>query len=139
MGKSKKSSLSLIFLIGMALVIIGFIVPMFKVNFLGAHTANGFKFIDFDKFNFVDVGALLIFIGACLGAVFCFVPTSSSDLLKLICLIASIAGGIVLIIGFNQDSIYKMIGKQFFKYAYIGFYMILAGWVVGLVGYITKK
>ena len=144
MGK-KSSKLSIIYLIGMALVVIGFICPMFKMSVsafgktLASSTANGFHFIDFDKFNFVDVGALLIFIGACLGLIFCFVPVSSADMIKLICLIVSIAGGIVLVIGFTQDDMYKFIGKQFFKHAYIGFYMILVGWVVGLVGWITKK
>ncbi len=33
----------------------------------------------------------------------------------------------------------KAIGKGFLKHAYIGFYMILVGWVLGLVGAITNK
>ena len=43
MGKSNKA-LDNLYLIGMALVVIGFILPMFKV--LG-QTPNGFKFINF--------------------------------------------------------------------------------------------
>ena len=139
MGK-KSSSLSLIYLIGMALVVIGFIVPMFKFTFGPfSGTKNGFNFIDFDHFGFVTIGALLIFVGACLGVVFSLAPVGSKDLLKLICLVASIAGGIVLVVGFTQDSLYKLGGKQLLKAAYIGFYMIIVGWVVGLAGYITKK
>lgn len=135
MGK-KGNKLSIVYLIGMALIAIGFCCPLFKG--LGT-TLNGFKFIDFEKFTFVDVGALLILIGAVAGIVFSFVPTKSSDMIKLICAIVSIVGGVVLVIGFTQDSIYKFIGKQFLKHAIYGFYILIAGWVVGLIGAILKK
>ena len=42
--EKKNSIVSNLYLIGMALVVIGFILPMFKV--LG-QTPNGFKFINF--------------------------------------------------------------------------------------------
>ncbi len=137
---AKKGSLRLIYFIGMVLVLVGFIIPMFKFSFGPiSGTRNGFTFIDFKHFGFVTIGSLLIFIGACLAVLFSLVPVSSSEMLKLICLIVSIVGGIIIIVGFNQDSFYKFVGKQFFKCAYIGFYMILCGWVVALVGWITKK
>ena len=136
MGK-KSSSISLIYLIGVALVAIGFCLPMF--NGLGL-TPSGFKFINFDNFGWMTIAALLIFCGAVAGIVFSFVSVgSSSDLIKLICILVSIAGGIILIINFNDNWLTKQIGKGFFKHAYIGFYMILAGWIVGLIGAITKK
>lgn len=135
MGK-KSSKLSIVYLIGMALVAIGFCCPLFKG--LGT-TPNGFKFLDFDNFGFVTIGGLLIFIGAVAGIIFTFVPSKSSDLIKLICVIVSIVGGVILVIGFNDSWISKMVGKGFFKHAYFGFYMVLVGWVVGLVGAIMKK
>lgn len=136
MGK-KSSSISLIYLIGVALVAIGFCLPMFKG--LG-QTPSGFKFINFDNFGWMTIAALLIFCGAVAGVIFSFVSVgSASDLIKLICILVSIAGGVILVINFNDNWLTKQIGKGFFKHAYIGFYMILAGWIVGLIGAITKK
>lgn len=133
----KKSSLPLIYLIGVALVAIGFCCPMFKG--LGT-TPSGFKFINFDNFGWMTIAALLIFCGAVLGVVFSFVSAGkSTGLLRLICIIVSIVGGVILIINFNDNFLTKAIGKGFIKHAYIGFYMILVGWVLGLVGAITNK
>lgn len=132
----KNSKISLIYLIGMILSLIGFCVPMFRGKLIGA-TWNGFKFINFDNFGFVTIGALLIFIGAVLGIVVSFL--SVKDIVKLVALLVAIVGGIVLVIGFNQDKIYQIIAKGFLKCAYIGFYMIIAGWIVSLAGYFLKK
>lgn len=139
MGK-KKSKLPLLYLIGVALITIGFCVPMFKMNFgpFGASTSNGFKFINFDNSSFVTIGALLIFIGGVTGLLSCFVSQLSK--LKLIFLIVSIVGGVVLILGFTTNgTVYKIIGENILKYAYIGFYMVIAGWIVGLIGIFSKK
>lgn len=135
MGKKKGSALALLYLIGMAIAAIGFCCPMFSAKVLGS--SNGFKFIDFEDSTFVTIGALLVFIGAVAGVVSCFVPKLKG--LKLIFLLVSIVGGIVLVIGFTSNGgVYKFIGKQLFKHATYGFYMILAGWVIALVGYFTK-
>ena len=133
----KKSSLPLIYLIGVLLVAIGFCVPMFKG--LGIKT-NGFDYISFKNFGWTTIAALCIFCGAVLGALFCFISAGkSTGLLRLICIIVSIAGVVILFIKFNDNFLTKAIGKGFLKHAYIGFYMILAGWVVGLIGAITNK
>ena len=95
---AKKGSLPLIYLIGMALVVIGFICPMFDL-FIG--TLNGFDFINFKEFGITTIGALLIIAGAVLGLVFCFVGGKNSGMLKLVGLLVSIAGGVVLIIGYS--------------------------------------
>ena len=91
---AKKGSLPLIYLIGMALVVIGFICPVFDFGI----KENGFDFINFDNFGFKTIGALLIIAGAVLGLVFCFVGGKNSGMLKLVGLLVSIVGGIVLII-----------------------------------------
>lgn len=134
MGK-KSSVLSYLYLIGMAIIAIGFCCPMIKGLF--GSSANGFDFIDFEHSGFVTIGALLIFIGAIAGVVACFVPQLKS--LKFIFLIASIVGGVVLVLGFTTNGgIYKAIGKHLFKNAMFGFYMVIAGWIVALVGYLKK-
>ena len=133
---AKKGSLPLIYLIGMALVVIGFICPMFDL-FIG--TLNGFDFINFKEFGITTIGALLIIAGAVLGLVFCFVGGKNSGMLKLVGLLVSIAGGVVLIIGYSDNMFSKGIGKFLIDIATYGFYMILAGWIVGVVGYVMKK
>jgi len=132
----KKSSLPLIYLIGVLLVAIGFCVPMFKG--LGIKT-NGFDYMNFKNFGLTTIAALLIFCGAVLGVVFCFVGGKNTSMLKLVCIIISIVGGVILIIKFNDNWLTKQIGKGFIKHAYIGFYMIIVGWVLGLVGAVTNK
>ncbi len=133
MGK-KVSIMSYLYLIGMALVVIGFCCPMFS-GFLGS--ANGFKFINFDNSGFVTIGALLIIAGAIAGVVACFVPQLSG--LKLIFALCVLAGAIVLVIGFTTNGgIYKAIGKNILKHATVGFYLVVVGIVVGVVGALKK-
>ena len=131
----KKVSLPLIYLIGMALVVIGFCCPMFS-GFLGS--ANGFKFINFDNSGFVTIGALLIFAGAVAGIAACFVKQLSG--LKLIFALCVLAGAIVLVIGFTTNGgIYKAIGKNIIKHATIGFYLVVVGIVAGVTGAVMNK
>ena len=133
----KKSSLPLIYLIGMALVAIGFFCPMFKGLF--GSSANGFDFIrNAKEGGFVAIGSILIIVGAICGIVACFVPQLKG--LKLVFAIVALAGAIVLIIGFTTNGgIYKAIGKQLLKRAMFGFYMVVAGIVLGVVGAVTNK
>ena len=133
MGK-KVSILSYLYLIGMALVVIGFCCPMFS-GFLGS--ANGFKFINFDNSGFVTIGALLIFAGAVAGIVACFVKQLSG--LKLIFALCVLAGAIVLVIGFTTNGgIYKAIGKNIIKHATVGFYLVVVGIVTAVIGALKK-
>lgn len=137
MGKKKVNILSYLYLIGMAVVAIGFCCPMFKGLF--GSTANGFKFINFDNSVFVSIGALLIFIGAIAGIIVKFVPSLQKNKLDFLCLLVSIAGGVILLVGFTTNGgIYKAIGKAFLKNAVVGFYMIIIGWVAAIVGYFSK-
>mgnify|MGYP003391833282 CR=1 FL=1 len=117
-----------------------FIPPSLLAGLLGlAFGPNGLDFLDFDNFGFVTIGGLLIIIGAVLGVVLNFINAKNKKMLQLVALILSIAGGVVLFIGFNDNVIYKTIAKGFIKHAYMGFYVVLAGWVVGVVGYLTGK
>ena len=133
----KKSSLPLIYLIGMALIAIGFFCPMFKGLF--GSSANGFDFIKNAKEGgFVAIGSILIIVGAICGIVSCFVPQLKG--LKLVFAIVALAGAIVLIIGFTTNGgIYKTIGKQLLKIAMLGFYMVVVGIVAGVCGAVTGK
>lgn len=141
MGKKSSNGLGYLFLAGMALTIIGFCCPMIKGLF--GSSANGFKFINFDNSTFVTIGAMMIFCGACLGAVIALLPligikVPNTRTLGIIALAISIIGGLVLFIGFQDNGIYKAVGKHMLKNAMYGFYMVIAGWVVSLCGWILK-
>ena len=70
---------------------------------------------------------------------FKFFSKLAKNKLDFLCLLISIAGGVVLLIGFTTNGgIYKAIGKAFLKNAVVGFYMIIIGWVVAIVGYFSK-
>ena len=135
MGK-KVNILSYLYLIGMALVAIGFCCPMIKGLF--GSSANGFDFIKNVKDgSFVAIGAILIFAGAIAGIVACFVKQLSG--LKLIFALCVLAGAIVLVIGFTTNGgIYKAIGKHLLKNALFGVYLVVVGIVLAVCGALKK-
>ena len=125
-----------IYLVGMAVTLIGFCLPMFS-GFLGK-SGNGFSFINFNNSGFVTIGALLIAIGAIAGVVIALL--GMGDQLEWLALGISVAGGIILVLGFTTNGgIYKAIGKNMLKHATVGFWMVVAGWVVAAVGKVLKK
>ena len=77
-----------IYLVGMAVTLIGFCLPMFEGVF--GKSGNGFKFINFDNSSFVTIGALLIIAGAIAGVVFALL--GMGDQLEWLALGLSIAG-----------------------------------------------
>ena len=140
MSKKNVSILSWLYVIGMAVTAVGFFCPVFQKGLgpFGTASWTGLDFINLkDDISFVTVGALLIIAGAVAGIVFQFVL--NKKLFKLIALIASVAGLLVLYLGCSDSKIYSIIAKQFIKIASYGFYMIIAGWVVSLAGLLTSK
>lgn len=138
---AKKNSLFSLYFIGMVLVVVGFCLPMFGLGgniFEGGFKTNGFSYIG-DKGTFITIGALCIFIGAVLGIVYSLGVLGANKTIKLVALLVTVVGGIILVVGFNQNAVYKVIAKGFLKHAKIGFYAILAGWIAGIVGYLTDK
>jgi len=134
---AKKSSvMSYLYLIGLALVVVGFLCPMFKSSLADL---NGFDFLNFEDFGFVTIGGLFIFIGAIAGVVLNFVKIKNAKMLKLVSLIVSIAGGVILVIGFNDNGVYKFLAKGLLNHAYIGFYVVIVGWIVALLGHFSSK
>ena len=133
---AKKSSLGILYLVGMALIVLGFCLPMFSG--MGINP-NGFKFINFKNGGFVSIGALFIIIGGIAGFVSCFVKMKNVNFIKMIALLVSIIGGIILVIGFSHNIIYAFIGNFFIKHAAVGFYLVLAGWIAGIIGYLSSK
>ena len=123
-----------IYLIGMAVTVVGFCLPMFKI--FGGNSKNGFGFIHFDNSSFVTIGALLIIAGAIAGVALSLLGMQQFEWLAWA---VSVVGGIVLVVGFNDNAIYKAIGKNLLKNSTIGMWMIAAGWIVAAVGKVLKK
>ena len=82
---------------------------------------------------------MFIIIGGIAGFVSCFVKMKNVNFIKMIALLVSIIGGIILVIGFSQNRIYAFIGKGFIKHAAVGLYLVLAGWIAGIIGYLSSK
>lgn len=135
MGKKSVGIVQHLYLAGMAICAIGFLCPLFKA--LG-QTANGFSLISKDS-SVISTGILLIFIGAVAGAVLCFVKVKNVKFFKLIALAASILGGIILVVQMNNNALSRLVGKEFLKHATFGFYMIIAGWIIAIAGFIKTK
>lgn len=141
MGK-KSSSVNYLYLIGMALAVVGFFLPMFKGLF--GSTANGFSFIkNIDDGGFAAIGALIMFIGAVAGLVWAVLPLigiklPAADLVKTLAVLALVVGIIVLIVGFTQSKLYSTIAKHLLKNAMYGFYVLCAGIVLAVVGKFVK-
>lgn len=135
MGKKNVGIIQHIYLAGMAICAIGFLCPLFKA--LG-QTANGFSLISKDS-SVISTGILLIFIGAVAGAVLCFVKVKNAKLFKLIALAASILGGLILVVQMNNSALSRLVGKEFLKHAKFGFYMIIAGWIIAIAGFVKTK
>ena len=143
MGKKKGSALGFLYLIGMALAVIGFFLPMFKGLF--GSTANGFSFVkNIDDGGFAAIGALIMFIGAVAGLCWSLLPMigiklPAANLVKMLAVLALVVGVVVLIVGFTQSKVYSAVAKHLLKNAMYGFYVLIAGIVLAVVGKLTNK
>ena len=63
----KKFNSSILYFVGMVLVIVGLLLPIIKVM---GQTPNAFKFINLKNFGTSTVAILMICIGAALGILF---------------------------------------------------------------------
>ena len=80
---AKKSSLNVLYLVGMALVALGFVLPIFQFSsILGKHQFTGFDLVG-DGDTALKIYTLLIFIGGIAGVVLSFVKVQNAKLLKL--------------------------------------------------------
>ncbi len=140
MSKKNLGLLSNLYLVGSLLVAVGFCCPVFKMS----KYINGFKifgeaFNNSKNFSPLAFGVILIFIGAVFGIYLCFSNLKNMKMMKIIALAVSILGGIILCVYINDNAFYKVVAKSFLKHAFIGFYMIIVGWIVSIVGYIKGE
>ncbi len=138
---SKKSPLSL-YLIGLVLVVVGCFLPL-KASGWGFSGTNIIDVITADGSSDLKIAGILALAGAVAGIVFSFVALKGIPA-KLISLIVSVAGGIYLVISFLNinpwaKKLIRGLNSMFDMHPSYGFYLIIAGWVLALVGYFMNK
>lgn len=140
MAKKRKASMPMLYCIGMLVTAIGFVLPIFRkaVDAFGKTTVlfsiNGFDLVG-DGDSTMKIMALLIFIGAVLGVILALLPkVPQAKIIQLIAIVISVVGGLYCF--FNVGDFIKDAAA---KCLFAGFYMIVAGWVVALVGWILNK
>lgn len=136
MAKNNKIGL---YLIGMALVAAGCFLPLTASGW----GFNGSNIVDYIKDDSGDslVTAIMILGGAIAGIVFSFVAVKYA---KLVSLIVSVAGGIYVTLNiFNMNPMAKKFAHGVLKFTQVhpswGFYLIIAGWVIAIIGYFINK
>lgn len=137
---AKKKSITMIYLVGMLATAVGFILPIFRktIEMLGNTTVvfskNGFDLVG-DGNSTLKIMALLVFIGAIVGVICSVLPKiPQARIIKFIALVVSLAGGVYCY--FNTGDFIKDVA---IKVVSVGFYMIIAGWILALVGWFTNK
>ena len=135
---------SILYFIGMTLVLIGFILPICGS---GKFATNGFDCINFEKITPSGIGFILVFVGACYGICCSLFSKFSSKTSKLIALAITLAGGVIVtlvITGVITEGTVHKVFKNFIKKSWIknvglGFYVIIVGWTVAICGWVTEK
>ncbi|MCR4823387.1 MAG: hypothetical protein K5873_11020 [Treponema sp.] len=139
---AKKSVKISLYLIGLALVVIGCFLPLTASKFFGGG-ASAFDAI-VDGSGDLKIGSILALGGAIAGIVFSFVSLGTKLPVKLISLIVSIVGGIYVLLNYLNLAPWA---KGLVKFAHkaagnsigIGLIVIIIGWVIALVGYFQNK
>ena len=135
---AKKSGImAYLYLIGMALVVIGCFLPLsthFGGNFKGATAVSRIG-----DGGIIAVGAVLALAGAAAGLVLCFVPVKNAKLFKLLAIILSLAGGIYVALNGPSTKVLKFAAKSGLASFGIGFYVILIGWLLAIAGWLLNK
>ena len=138
---AKKSNLPL-YLIGMALVVIGCFLPLTASKFFGGGS-SAFHAIT-DGSGDLKVGAILALGGAIAGIVFCFVSLKAKFPVKLISLIVSVAGGIYILLNYLNLAPWarkavSLLNKGTGTHIGIGLIVIIIGWVIACVGWLQTR
>lgn len=137
MAKKSGSLLGYLYLIGMALVVVGCFLPLsshFGGNFKGATAVSRIS-----DGGIIALGAVLALAGAVAGLVLCFVPVKNARLLKLVAVVVSLAGGVYVALNGPSVKVLKFAAKSGLANFGLGFYVIALGWVLALVGWVMHK
>lgn len=142
MAKKSNSLLSYLYLIGMALVIIGSFLPLTTALGGNIKGASAFSVITSKNYGgIIKVGSILALLGAVAGAVLCFIKVGKAGFYKLIALIVSVCGGLYVFFNISKAGrkILSGLSKSGFLNFGIGFYVILIGWILAIVAFALSR
>ena len=134
---SKKKSINLLYLIGMIVVVAGCFLPLFTTKTFGFNGSSAWDYITSKGSGSLRVGSILVFAGAVAGIVFSFVNAGNNRLFRLISWIVSVAGFAWVIIN-NYGGFVHNIAKTFTNPG-LGLFVVIGGWVVSFIGWISSK
>ena len=137
----KKSSPISLYLIGLVLVAVGCFLPLTGTSFGSGRSA--FDAITNGSGD-IKVGSILALAGAVAGIIFSFVSLKAKLPVKLLSLIVSIAGGVYVVLSYLNlapwaKSLTKFAHQTVGTHIAIGLIVILAGWVIALVGWLQTR
>ena len=134
---SKKMTMRWIYIAGCALVIIGYLCPIFKASLgiFGKISTNGFALVK--QFNNAGdtlalIATVMVFAAAICGIILDY--CTGKLIGDVVALAVSVLGGIILFAN-TSDLGVKIAGK----FINIGFYLIVIGWIVALIGIILAS
>lgn len=126
-----------LYIVGCALVIVGYICPIFKVSLgiFGSSSTNGFALVK--QFNnsgdtVALIATVMVFAAAICGIILDY--CTGKFIGDLVALAVSVLGGVILFA--NTSDLGVSIAKKFIN---IGFYLIVIGWIVALLGIILAS
>ena len=145
MSKKSVNVVSFLYLIGMALTLIGCFLPLSTAFGKNVNGNSAFYYLQkISNGGVLPLASLLTILGAAAGIVLSFIAIKKAGLFKLISLVVSVAGGILVIFNYNNSSklakgILKGATKVASMHMGIGLYLIIAGWIIALVGWILYR
>lgn len=139
---AKKSSVFSLYLCGLILVVIGCFLPLTASKFFGGGSSAISAITDGS--GDLKVAAILALVGAVVGIVACFVSLGNNRLIKLVSLIVSVAGGVYMVLSYLNlapwaKNVVKLVNKGVGNHIGIGLIVILAGWVIAIIGYLQNR
>ena len=130
---ASKNRMNLIYIIGCALVVLGFCTPIFKFPIIGG--INGFNVVKTYNNNGATlemICSVLILAAAVCGIILDYF--TGNFLGDLVTIAVSALSGIIIFMNTSELGA-KLAGKC----TNIGFYLLIAGWIVAIVGLALKK
>lgn len=133
---AQKNNFNLLYIVGCIFVVVGFITPVFEQNLLVAtNSMNGFElvqlFMKAEDYLFSTITVMIVVSVLC-GIILALFTKKIIG--PAVVLILSIGCGAFLFCNITQ---YEILSINKFNHA-VGFYLIIAGWIIGTVALVCK-
>lgn len=136
---TKRGLIGSLYVLGLALVVIGCFLPL--TTHFGGNANGATAFSRISKGGILSVGATLALVGAAAGIVVDILRFPKTHLCKFCALLVSIAGGlyVLLSINENQSKAIKIIANITSSHFGLGFYVIVVGWALAVLGLLLHR